>query len=780
MFRNLKRILSALMISAFLLPNGTWYAGAEEAESDDTSSPWQVMVNVGSGLETDKNNESIVLSNSKEVNKTSHQYTFEVSDSGKKLQNIIIEFNDETTGKADEPSSGTQKISDIEINEKTSGLTSSNDILTAKLDKFPKAGESFKLTINASNKIQAGKQYTATIKGVTISREEFSVNITEGERDNATTSFSSDTQVTVNSKYYENSTITFAIKPDEEYRLVSFKMTYGSGTETKTQTITSSTTFEDWTVTWSDTGETKIVGKLNGDVVLSDVLTEEIPKQYTVKVQGDTGITVSRPSSGSITVTEGQSVYVSANVKTGYLFSDCLLQSGKSYGSWVPGQNFLTIGNTRIEVNESDNNVNFTIPDVYEDMTIKFSSTYDTENIPIEIQEGSRIDIYTDSSDTVPSGSDALFYISTTSDNYSVYKITLTIGSEKATVSASNGEIIVGNKNYRIDDLGDGVYCLLVEDIKEPVKVYATSTSNSSSSSSRPRLTISSSSNVKITKSTSSYQIDAGDSVYFYFTPNKNYQISEITVKMGNNTKTVAASKTSITIAGNTYMMSRDSDGVVTLYLTDIQQNVTVSAEAYFSKDDVTPTTSIYLDEDTRTPFVNGYGDGTFRPENNMTRAEAVSMLYRMCNISTSQSESVFIDVPYGMWCSSQINIFANAGIIDKDSYFYPNRYITRSEMVEMIYRLSGSPEVSTSKVYFRDVSNTSGNAAIIYAASQGWINGYSDQTFRPYQYMTRAEVVTMMCRVIGRNYGNMNQRYTDVKYNHWAYAYIQMASSYI
>ncbi len=778
MFHKLKRMLSVIMIAAFLLPNGTWYAGAEDAEPDGaTPSPWQIMFNVGAGLETNSSNQSIVLSNSENINKTSHEYTLEVSDSSKKLQNIIIEFTEETTGS----SGGTAQINNVEINEKTSGLTSSNDIISAKLDKFPKAGESFKLTVTAqSNKIAEGKQYTAEIKAVTTSREEFSVGITEGERDNATTSFSSDTQVTVNNRYYENSTITFIIKPDEEYRLVSFKMTYGSGTEANTQTITSSTTFQDWTVTWSSTGETKIVGKLKGDVVLSDVLTEEIPKQYNVNVQGDTGVTISRPSSGSITVNEGQSVYVSARVKTGYLFSDCVLQNGKSYGSWVPGQNFLTIGNTRIEVSENDDTVSFTIPDVYQDMTVKFTSTYDSENIPIEIQEGSRIDIYTDSPDTVSRGSDVLFYISTTSDSYSVNKITLTVGNERSTVSASNGEIIVGNKNYRIDDLGDGIYSLLVEDISEPVKVYATSTSNSSSSSSRPRLTISASSNIKITKSTNAYQIDAGDSVYFYFTPNKNYQISEITVKIGNNTKTVAASKTSITIDGKTYMMSRDSDGVVTLHLTNIQQNVTVSAKAYFSTSNVTPTTSISLDKNTRTPFVNGYNDGTFHPESNMTRAEAVSMLYRMSNISTSQSESVFIDVPYSMWCASQINAFANAGIIDKDSYFYPNRYITRSEMVEMVYRLSGSPEVSTSTVYFRDVSNTSGNAAIIYAASQGWINGYSDQTFRPYQYMTRAEVVTMMCRVIGRNYGNMNQRYTDVKYNHWAYAYIQMASSYI
>ncbi|HIV61477.1 MAG TPA: S-layer homology domain-containing protein, partial [Candidatus Butyricicoccus avistercoris] len=118
--------------------------------------------------------------------------------------------------------------------------------------------------------------------------------------------------------------------------------------------------------------------------------------------------------------------------------------------------------------------------------------------------------------------------------------------------------------------------------------------------------------------------------------------------------------------------------------------------------------------------------------------------------------------------------------IIDHTTYFYPNNYITRAEMAELIYRLMGSPEVTTSNVYFLDISNTQNNSAIRYCASQGWINGYPDNTFKPYNYMTRDEVVTMMCRVLNRKYGNMSQKFSDVKPSYWAYSYIQMASSYV
>ena len=287
---------------------------------------------------------------------------------------------------------------------------------------------------------------------------------------------------------------------------------------------------------------------------------------------------------------------------------------------------------------------------------------------------------------------------------------------------------------------------------------------------------------MKITKSVSSSRIDAGDDVTFYFTPDTNYQIDEITVKMGSNSRTVGAEKTSIRVGSTTYQMSRNSKGVVSLYLTDIDENVTVSGRAYYSKDPVSPTNTIRLNTSSRNAFMNGYSDGTFRPENYMTRAEVVVMLYRMStvNVENSSSQSVYQDVPWGMWCAQEVNAFANAGIIDRTTYFYPDQYITRGEMTEMLYRLSGSPSVSSSAARFSDISGTSNSDAIRYAASAGWINGYSDGTFRPYAYIVRSEVATIMTRVLNRTTGGGGVYYKDVPYSYWAYRYIQLASSYV
>ena len=511
-----------------------------------------------------------------------------------------------------------------------------------------------------------------------------------------------------------------------------------------------------------------------------EAVVEEVPVLYDVTVDVDDGLTLKQPSSRKTSVLQGNTCEVRVNARAGYIISDFTVHYGKSYASWATGQTFLTMGNDRVQVHEKSGEVWFILPEVYATTDIYFYSDYDQDNIPIETEEGSRINIDTNCGETVARGDDVEFYVSTTSDRYSVQKITLTVGDSTGSADPADGEIRVGRKNYEIEDNGDGEYVVYVDNVTEPVKLSATS--SGSGSVSRPLLTISSSSHMKITKSVSSSRIDAGDDVTFFFTPDTNYQVDEITVQIGSNSRTVGAEKTSIRVGSKTYQMNRNANGVVTLYLTDIDQNVTVSGKTYYSKDSVESTNTIQLNKSSRRAFMNGYSDGTFRPANNMTRAEAVVMLYRMCNVNlgSNTSSSVYRDVPVGMWCAQEVNAFARAGITDQVSYFYPDQYITRGDLTELLYRLSGSPSVSSTATRFSDISGTSSNNAIRYAASYGWINGYPDGTFRPYAYITRSEVAAVMTRVLNRTSGGSSISYKDVPYSHWAYRYIQLASSYV
>lgn len=636
--------------------------------------------------------------------------------------------------------------------------------VSVKMDAWPQQSLSFTLTVSAE--VQGLVEANVSCQSSSI---DYNVRIHE-ESGNAKVNGNESSKVKRGKK------VSLSVVPEDGYRLKSLTIKYGTVTETLTA---ANSNWNGLAIKWNAEEESTVSGEVYADLDVEAVV-EEIPIVYKLTVDVDDGLQLERPTSRVTSVGQGETCEVRVSARAGYIIGDFTVQYGKSYASWATGQTFLVMGNDRVQVREKNGEVWFILPEIYADTNIYFTADYDQDNIPIETDEGTRINIDTNCGETVARGDDVEFYISTTSDRYSVKKITLTIGDSTGSAEPDDGEIRVGRKNYEIEDLGGGEYAVYVDNVTEPVTLSATS--SGSSSVSRPYLTINSSSHMKITKSVSSSRIDAGDDVTFYFTPDTNYQIDEITVKIGSNSRTVGAEKTSIRVGSTTYQMSRNSKGVVSLYLTDIDENVTVSGKAYYSKDPVAPTNTIRLNTSTRSAFMNGYSDGTFRPENYMTRAEAVVMLYRMStvNVENDSSQSVYQDVPWGMWCAQEVNAFANAGIIDRTTYFYPDQYITRGELTEMLYRLSGSPSVSSSATRFSDISGSSNSDAIRYAASAGWINGYSDGTFRPYAYIVRSEVATMMTRVLNRTTGGGGVYYKDVLYSYWAYRYIQLASSYV
>ena len=636
--------------------------------------------------------------------------------------------------------------------------------ISIEVDAWPERSRSFSLTVSAG---AITGQFEASIN-CQSSQPKYSARIHE-ESGNAKVNGSEDSVP-------RGKEVSLGVVPEEGYRLSSLIIQYGDVKETLTA---ANTNWNGLKISWNPEDESTVSGELYAPLDVEAVV-EEIPVVYTLTVDVDDGLQLERPGSRVSSVSQGDTCEVRVDIRAGYVISDFTVHYGKSYASWASGQTYLTMGNDRVQVHEKSGEVWFVLPEMYDDTDIYFTADYDEDNIPIEIDEGSRINIDTNCGETVARGDDVEFYISTTSDRYSVQKITLTIGDNTGSADPEDGEVRVGRKNYEIEDLGDGEYVVYVDNVTEPVKLSATS--SGSSSVSRPSLTINSSSHMKITKSVSSSRIDAGDDVTFYFTPDTNYQIDEITVKMGSNSRTVGADKTSIRVGSTTYQMSRNSNGVVSVYLTDIDENVTVSGRAYYSRDPVEATNTIRLNTSSRSAFMNGYSDGTFRPENNMTRAETVVMLYRMCtiNMDNDTSESVYRDVPWGMWCAQEVNAFARAGITDQTTYFYPDQYITRGELTELLYRLSGSPSVSSGATRFSDISGTSNSDSIRYAASAGWINGYPDGTFRPYAYIARSEVAAMMTRVLNRSSGGSGISYRDVPYTYWAYRYIQLASSYV
>ena len=207
----------------------------------------------------------------------------------------------------------------------------------------------------------------------------------------------------------------------------------------------------------------------------------------------------------------------------------------------------------------------------------------------------------------------------------------------------------------------------------------------------------------------------------------------------------------------------------------------------------------LILPAETHTAYIFGYDDGTFRPDNNMSRAEAAAIFARL--ISEQKGEKIsgksdFADVKSSEWHSKFIGYIEKYGIIKgyDNNTFKPDENISRAEFVAMTVRfnsLFNDVKKGSYTVKYTDVaSNYWAYSDIAYAKHAGWLNGYADGTFKGDNAITRAEVVTVVNKATGRtaDEGYINQnlsllnKFTDLKNNsHWAfYAIAESANTHI
>lgn len=161
------------------------------------------------------------------------------------------------------------------------------------------------------------------------------------------------------------------------------------------------------------------------------------------------------------------------------------------------------------------------------------------------------------------------------------------------------------------------------------------------------------------------------------------------------------------------------------------------------------------LGTDDHIAYVYGYPDGTVRPNGTITRAEVTTIFYRLLTSARRDeiftSENSFRDVNSSMWYNKATSSMAAGGYIQgyADGTFGANKPITRAEFVCLAARFATK---TTGFASYTDVDNGHWAArSIAICASNGWVQGYEDGTFRPDQPITRAEAMTIINRMLGR-----------------------------
>ena len=161
------------------------------------------------------------------------------------------------------------------------------------------------------------------------------------------------------------------------------------------------------------------------------------------------------------------------------------------------------------------------------------------------------------------------------------------------------------------------------------------------------------------------------------------------------------------------------------------------------------------LNGDDHFAYIVGYPDGNVNPGGNITRAEVATIFFRLLTedvrtANSTQSNSLS-DVSRGQWFNHAISTLSSMGIVkgNPDGTFDPDAPITRAEFAAIAARFDDKNTNTTSN--FSDIASHWAKDEIGVAANKGWINGYPDSTFRPDQYITRAEAMTPVNRVLNR-----------------------------
>ena len=170
-----------------------------------------------------------------------------------------------------------------------------------------------------------------------------------------------------------------------------------------------------------------------------------------------------------------------------------------------------------------------------------------------------------------------------------------------------------------------------------------------------------------------------------------------------------------------------------------------------------------------------------FKPDAGVTRAEAAQMFYSL--LQNQEGERVFFPDIMGKWYENAVSIMAGLGMLHgyEDGTFRPENKITRAEFVTIAAQFV-TPAGGTSS--FPDVPDSYWAAPyIVTASSKGWVTG-DENGFRPEAKITRAETVIILNKMLGRrpdpdlSEKNDVKNFYDLFPNHWAYAHIVEAST--
>jgi hypothetical protein len=147
-----------------------------------------------------------------------------------------------------------------------------------------------------------------------------------------------------------------------------------------------------------------------------------------------------------------------------------------------------------------------------------------------------------------------------------------------------------------------------------------------------------------------------------------------------------------------------------------------------------------------------GPGGGLFSPDNQLTRAEAVTFLWRLMGRPSASTPSPFVDVPAGMWFTDAVDWAAEVGVTTglAPGLFGPGDLVTRGQVATFMWRTAGKPPPSVGPGFVDLVAGAFYETPVAWMAENQITTGTTPTTFSPNEVVSRAQMVTLEHRLAG------------------------------
>lgn len=227
----------------------------------------------------------------------------------------------------------------------------------------------------------------------------------------------------------------------------------------------------------------------------------------------------------------------------------------------------------------------------------------------------------------------------------------------------------------------------------------------------------------------------------------KSYETCSDVKKAFNN----AVNPTDDDIAESNGKSGPKSNGIASIITLPIVNDAETSAKDIFSDMVGVEWAKEAVEYLYKLEIINGYPDGSFAPNDEVTRAEFIKMVTKAIGVDLVVGESPFVDVNNDDWFFSSVISAAKSGLImgDENGNFNPNEPITRQDMVAILYRVLDVDEGGDMKFVDSDIISGYAKDAVGYFVSKGIVNGVDDGIFAPLDNATRAQTAVILYRLI-------------------------------